>query len=60
MVAGTALGLGNKILKQDRLGLCLQTGTDQEGKKTKKKKKEQRGPAKNMTRHLRAYIVSLI
>lgn len=59
MVAGTALGLGNKILKQDRLGLCLQTGTDQEGKK-KKKKKEQRGPAKNMTRHLRAYIVSLI
>lgn len=39
MVAGTALGLGNKILKQDRLGLCLQTGTDQEGKKKKKKKR---------------------
>lgn len=33
MVAGTALGLGNKILKQDKLGLCLQTGTDQEGEK---------------------------
>lgn len=43
MVAGTALGLGNKILKQDRLGLCLQTGTDQEGKKTKKKKKKSKG-----------------
>lgn len=42
------------MLKQDSLGLCLQTGTDQKGKE------EQRPGAKNVTGHLRAYIVSLI
>lgn len=36
MVTGTGLGLGNKILKQDRLGFCLQMGTDQEGNKKKR------------------------
>lgn len=40
MVTGTGLGLGNKILKQDRLGFCLQMGTDQEGNKKKKECQE--------------------
>ena len=45
MVTGAGLGLGNKMLKQDRLGLCLHMGTDLKGRT------EQRCPAKNGTRH---------
>ena len=54
MVTGAGLGLGNKMLKQDRLGLCVLTGTDLKGKT------EQRCPAKNGTRYLRMCLVSLI
>lgn len=36
MVTGTGLGLGNKMLKQDGLGLCLQMGTDQKGERRAK------------------------
>lgn len=36
MMTGTGLGIGNKMLKQDRLGLCLQMGTDQKGKRRAK------------------------
>lgn len=36
MVTGTLLGLGNKLLKEDGLGFCLQMGTDQEGGQKKK------------------------
>lgn len=36
MVTGAGPGVGNKMLKQDRLGLCLPMGTDQERKKRAK------------------------
>lgn len=41
MVTGTGLGVGSKVLKQERLGLCLQMGTDPEGEKGPKAPSQQ-------------------
>lgn len=40
MVTGTGLGVGNKMLKQDRLGLRLQTGTGREGNEEQRPSQE--------------------
>lgn len=40
MVTGMGQGLGNKVLKQDRLGLRLRTGTGQEGNKEQRPSQE--------------------